>query len=200
MTLPIRGAAAPERSYFWSSLQGPGLEQLRLQFDPGENVAHGLVMGVEDGRPFRLHYKVKWGADWRARKVALEAHTVEGVRERILKSDGRGHWRDEQGEVLPELDGCIDIDISVTPFTNTFPVRRLELKPNQSSEIRVLYIAAPALSVKPVTQRYTCRERAAGRHRVTYEGFPSGFTADLELDADGLVIDYPGLFRRAAPR
>jgi hypothetical protein len=200
MTLPIRGAAPPERSFFWSSLQGPGLEQLRLRFDPVENVAHGLVMGIEEGEPFRLHYKIKWGGDWRVRKLALEAHTMKGLRERILKSDGRGHWRDEQGEVLPELDGCIDIDISVTPFTNTFPVRRLDLKPNQSSEIRVLYVAAPGLAVKPVTQRYTCRERTAGRHRVTYEGFPSGFSADLELDADGLVLDYPELFRRVAPR
>jgi uncharacterized protein len=26
-----------------------------------------------------------------------------------------------------------------------------------------------------------------------------GFTADLQVDADGLVLDYPGLFRRAWP-
>jgi hypothetical protein len=200
MTPISLGLIEPERSYFWASLQGPGLEQLRMRLDPVENVAHGLVMGVEEGQPFRLHYKIKWGSDWRIRKLALESHTIDGMHERILKSDGRGHWRDEQGEVLPELDGCIDVDISVTPFTNSFPVRRLDLKPNQSAEIRVLYVAAPGLAVKPVTQRYTCRERAAGRHRVTYEGFPSGFTADLELDAGGLVMDYPGLFRRVAPR
>jgi hypothetical protein len=200
MTPASPGLLEPERSYFWAARQGPGIEQLRLRLDPMENVAHGLVMGVEQDMPFRLNYKLKWSSDWRIRRLALESHTVDGMRERILQSDGRGHWRDEQGEILPELDGCIDVDISVTPFTNTFPVRRLDLTPGQSAEIRVLYVAAPGLAVKPVTQRYSCRERTAGRHRVTYEGFPSGFTADLELDADGLVIDYPELFRRLAPR
>ena len=200
MTPASPGLLQPERSYFWAAQQGPGMEQLRMRLDPIENVAHGLVMGVERERPYRLHYKLKWGSDWRIRKLALESHTIDGMHERIFKSDGRGHWRDEQGEVLPELDGCIDVDISVTPFTNTFPVRRLDLRPNQSADIRVLYVAAPGLAVRPVTQRYSCRERAADRHRVTYEGFPSGFTADLELDRDGLVIDYPDLFRRVAPR
>jgi hypothetical protein len=26
-----------------------------------------------------------------------------------------------------------------------------------------------------------------------------GFTADLPVDADGLVLDYPGLFKRVLP-
>ncbi|HWA41996.1 MAG TPA: putative glycolipid-binding domain-containing protein [Hypericibacter adhaerens] len=195
-----QGLLPPERSYFWASLQGPGMEQLRIRLDPVENVAHSLVMGIEDGLPYRLHYKIKWGSDWRIRKLALESHTTDGMRERIFKSDGRGHWRDDQGEPQPELDGCIDVDIAVTPFTNSFPVRRLELAPGQSQEIRVLYVSVPGLAVKPVTQRYTCREQANGRHKVTYEGYPAGFSADLELDRDGLVIDYPDLFRRVAPR
>lgn len=200
MTLPSGSLLPPERRFFWASLQGPGLEEMRMRLDPVENVAHGLVMGVEEGQPFRLQYKIKWGSNWRIRRVALESHMIDGIRERNFRSDGRGHWQGEQGETLPELDGCIDIDISVTPFTNTFPVRRLDLEPGQSSEIKVLYIAAPTLAVKPVTQRYTCLESSAGRHRVTYEGYPAGFKADLDLDADGLVIDYPELFRRVAPR
>ena len=35
---------------------------------------------------------------------------------------------------------------------------------------------------------------------VTYEGLFRGFKADLALDADGLVMDYPETFRRLAPR
>lgn len=200
MTLASGSLLPPERNYFWASIPGPGVEQLRLRLDPVENVAHGLVMGVEDGEPFRLQYKIKWGSNWRIRKVALEAQTMAGLAERSLKSDGRGNWQGDQGEPLPELEGCFDIDISVTPFTNVFPVRRLELAPGKSAEIKVAYIAAPALAVKPVTQRYTCREQGKGRHVVTYEGYPSGFKADLPLDADGLVLDYPELFRRLAPR
>jgi hypothetical protein len=188
------------RSYFWSSLQSPGMEQLRLRLDPEENAARGILFGVEEGRPFRLQYKLKWRSDWRVRKVAIESHTAEGMIERNLRSDGRGHWQTDEGGHLPELDGCIDIDIAATPFTNVFPVRRLDLTPGQSAEIRVLYVEPPSLTIKAVTQRYRCLERSPDRHRVTYEGYPSGFKAELALDADGLVIDYPELFRRLAPR
>jgi len=34
---------------------------------------------------------------------------------------------------------------------------------------------------------------------VTYEGLFSNVTADLPLDADGLVLDYPQSFRRVYP-
>jgi hypothetical protein len=34
---------------------------------------------------------------------------------------------------------------------------------------------------------------------VTYDGAFRGFKADLPLDADGLVVDYPETFRRVYP-
>ena len=47
-------------------------------------------------------------------------------------------------------------------------------------------------------QRYTCLERDAdgGLYRYEDRGTFRGFTADLPVDADGLVLDYPGIFRR----
>lgn len=192
--------APSERSCFWSSAEGPGLEHLRLRLDPLENVAHGLLMGVEGGAPYRLAYKIKWGADWRTRKVTLEVHDGRGMRERMLKSDGRGNWKDETGDPLPELEGCIDVDISASPFTNTLAVRRLDLKPGQSAEIKAAYVALPGLAVRADAQRYSCKARSAQGQTVLYEGLATGFKAELPLDADGLVLDYPGLFRRLAPR
>jgi hypothetical protein len=44
-----------------------------------------------------------------------------------LISDGRGKWTDASGNPLPALDGAIDMDLSVSPFTNTLPIRRLRL-------------------------------------------------------------------------
>jgi hypothetical protein len=32
-----------------------------------------------------------------------------------------------------------------------------------------------------------------------YEGLESGFTAELQTDRDGLVLDYPDLWRRVWP-
>jgi hypothetical protein len=54
------------------------------------------------------------------------------------------------------------------------------------------WVSLPDLKVHRSEQRY--EHLAPGRVRFSSDGF----TADLELDADGLVITYPGLARRAS--
>ena len=120
--------------------------------------------------------------------------------ERRLRADGEGNWREHEGESLSELAGCLDIDISATPFTNTLAVRRLDLQAGENAGLSVAHIKIPDLTLRPVSQRYTCNWRAPTGALVTYEGLFRGFKADLALDADGLVMDYPETFRRLAPR
>jgi hypothetical protein len=62
--------------------------------------------------------------------------------------------------------------------------------------IPVAFISIPELRVNVVQQRYTRLE--TGRYR--YEGLDSGFTAEISVDEEGLVIDYPQLCRRVWPR
>ncbi|MEZ5648695.1 MAG: putative glycolipid-binding domain-containing protein, partial [Alphaproteobacteria bacterium] len=108
-------------------------------------------------------------------------------------ADGEGQWKDQNGILVSELDGCIDIDISATPFTNTLPIRRLNLKQGEAADLSVVYIAVPELAPRKVRQRYTCLEPGK---IYRYEGLDSGFAAEITVDDDGLVIDYPGIFRR----
>jgi hypothetical protein len=110
-----------------------------------------------------------------------------------LVSDGAGNWRYGSGEPLPELVGALDVDLTATPFTNTLPIRRLRLKAGESAEIRAAYIRFPDLAVMPDRQRYTCLE--AGR-LYRYEAVDGDFSRDIEVDDNGLVVTYPGLFRR----
>jgi hypothetical protein len=65
----------------------------------------------------------------------------------------------------------------------------------------VVYIEVPPLTVRAVRQRYTCLALGpeGGRYRyesLPYEILPQGFTDELLVDGDGLVISYPKLFRR----
>ena len=55
------------------------------------------------------------------------------------------------------------------------------------------WVGAPALTVQPQAQAYT---RLADRRYLfeTLDG--SGFRAELPVDDDGIVVDYPDLFRR----
>jgi uncharacterized protein len=159
-------------------------------------VANGLVISLEAGRPFRIGYEIRCDEWWRVREVRVAAPDSE-LPVLALLADGEGRWKGGGGEPVPELDGCIDLDISATPFTNTLPIRRLGLEPSQSEELAVTYVRVPELLVGPERQRYGCLEAQAEGGLYRFEALPSGFTARLPVDAEGLVLDYPGLFRRA---
>ena len=185
-----------EREVMWAPWEGPGLEHLRLVTSDDGVVANGFVIGLEAGRPFRIGYEVRCDGRWRVREVSLATPDSERPVLELL-ADGEGHWKRRGGESVPELDGCIDVDISATPFTNTLPIRRLGLEPGESEELVVTYVRVPELLVGPERQRYVCLEAQANGGLYRFEALPSGFVAELPVDADGLVIDYPGLFRRA---
>ncbi len=94
------------------------------------------------------------------------------------------------------LNGCIDVDISATPFTNTLPIRRIQWQVGQSEEFRMVYILVPDLKVSVMRQRYTCLAKTDQGATFRYENVDDDFKADITVDSDGLVVHYPGLFER----
>ena len=94
---------------------------------------------------------------------------------------------------MPHLDGAIDVDLPLTPFTNTLPICRLKLEAGQSADIDVVYVRLPQFTVVTDPQRYVCLEPL---RRFRYESRDSEFVREIEVDSDGLIINYPGLFRR----
>ena len=180
-----------ERSWrwVWQPDLGDGAEQFRFRATPGGYEARGEVVATLEGAPLDARYLVETDTRWRTRRVRV--HVKQGGSLEIL-SDGAGHWRRADDAALPELDGCLDPDISMTPFTNTLAIRRLGLEIGEAAEIRVAYVLVPELSVRAAPQRYT---RLADR-LWRFEGLDIDFTADIAVDESGFVVDYPGLFRR----
>lgn len=177
------------RAIAWTRRDGVGLEHLVL----GPASADSLVLALdEQGRPFRLAYALAWTGDWRLREAHLRVTSEAGALDLTLRTDGAGGWRDAAGAARPALDGCTDIDIWPTPFTNTFPLRRAPLAIGERRELLVAWVSAPELTVTPMRQAYT---RLAER-RYLFESRDSGFRAELSVDADHVVVDYEGLFRR----
>jgi hypothetical protein len=148
-----------------------------------------VVSSAED--MYAARYRVTCDAGWRVRRA--EVAVIGDERRLCLTADGEGHWLDETGNALLGLDGAIDVDLSISPFTNSLPIRRLSMGSGQSVEIRTVYIRVPDLNVTIDPQRYTCL--VAGK-RYRYESLDSDFVREIETDANGLVVTYPGLFRR----
>lgn len=183
-----------KRQIIWSNLTSTGLEHLHLSSRNNVIVADGIVIGVEQDVAFRIRYEIICDIHWQVRKVTV-ASLGEAEQAICFVTDGSGNWINEKGEEIPAFQGCLDVDISVTPFTNTLPIRRLHLLQNQALDINVVYISVPEmqLSVKP--QRYTCLEITDDESQYKFESLDADFTVILTVDADGLVKDYPALFR-----
>ena len=187
-----------ERQIMWSPQSGIGLESLcLLQFSDGI-AADGLILGVREKKPFRVHYEIYCDAQWRLQ--AVHVNLLNDPSQSLhLFIDTEGVWTTEGGKIISSLHGCLDVDISVTPFTNTLPIRRLTLQPGSVATLNMAYIAIPQMQVKVTEQRYTCLDVTPTGGRYRFESLKDGtslFTAELLVDEDGLVLAYPGLFRR----
>jgi hypothetical protein len=170
-----------------------GLEHLLLA---GNTADSSVLAFSEAGAPFRLAYRLTWDDAWRLHDADLFVAAEGSTRSLDLRTDGEGRWRTRDGSPIDELDGCIDIDIWPTPFTNSFPIRRNAMSIGQRCEFRMAWVFAPDLTVRPQRQAYT---RLADR-LYRFESLDgSGFKADLPVDDDGVVLDYPDLFERVHP-
>src|SRR5262245_34369468 len=193
--IEVSMANARWRSICWTPIwnkdqEGVGLEHLLL----AERVADSVVLAFdEEHGPFRLTYRLAWDESWQLRDAALVVATGRSTQSLHLHTDGQGHWRRGDGRAIDDLDGCMDIDIWPTPFTNSFPIRREPMAVGERRQFRMAWIFAPNLTVHPQPQAYT---RLAARLYLFENLDGSGFSAELPVDEDGIVVDYPGLFRR----
>ncbi|ELZ09256.1 hypothetical protein C479_10560 [Halovivax asiaticus JCM 14624] len=187
-----------ERDVYWRPVDSVGLEHLHYVETEAGVEATGLVLAHADSEPFHLSYRVACDQTHRVTDVELERLDRSEPSLALRATEG-GNWTSRENTPIPAIEGCIDVDIAVTPFSNTIPIRRLGLDVGETARLSVAYVSVPALGVDRVTQRYTrLDDRPSGRRCYRYENLSSGFSANIPVDADGLVIDYPGAFDRVA--
>ena len=175
----------------WRPVEGEGLEHLGVRATGSAIHVESMLIGGEADRNYGIHYRIECDPDWCVRTLSIASASGERLE---MLSDGNGHWRLPDGTPQPQYDGCIDVDFTGTPFTNTLPIRRLNLTPSHGGvRLRVLYVPFATLEPLADTQIYTCLD--AGR-KYRYQAAERPFVAELPVDADGFVIDYPGLFER----
>jgi hypothetical protein len=187
--------ASEQREAMWVSLDGRVFEHLRLGANKDGVMADGLIIHLDQTNSFRLRYRINCDSAWQVRRVEIN-RLDENSNTLVLHSNGKGDWTNAQGERIPQLNECRDIDIYYSPFTNTLAIRRLALRPGETGKIDVAFINVPDLKVSAVQQRYTLLRATPEGGLYRYESLASGFTTELPVDSDGLVIEYPRFFRR----
>ncbi|ASZ12941.1 putative glycolipid-binding domain-containing protein [Chitinophaga pendula] len=179
------------KTTIWEAIQWSGIEHLSSYEQDGERVVTGVVTGIVREQPFAIQYDISLTADWKVSWFNLQSLGSDGKHLRLV-SDLNGHWFDKDGTHVAAFDACMDIDISLTPFTNTLPIRRLALEKEVRTPISVIYIRLPEFELQQVEQFYTLLPSG----RYLYEQPAIDFHAELPVDEEGLVTDYPGLFKR----
>jgi hypothetical protein len=179
---------------FWRRSDVEGVERLELVIEPDCVKAVSTVVCVEAGG-FRLDHRWLLDKDWRAQSVSVERWNAQGHGELLLERAGNG-WRVD-GAPRPDLDGAEEPDLSITPFCNTFPIRRMSRRSGQSLALDTAFIDGPALTVARSRQRYDWQ--GPGRVRYVDLGLSAGFEADLVVDEQGLVLSYEHLFEAIQP-
>jgi hypothetical protein len=175
-------------------LDGEGLERLELAIGTDGITASSTVLG-SDGGGFQLQHRWHLCPGWRVKSAEVERWNSEGHgRLRLDRVDGRWHV---DGLLRPDLDDAGEPDLSVTPFCNTFPIRRTPTRPGEALVLDTAFIDGLALTVTASRQCYV--RQGPQSLRYIDQGLFAGFEADLTVDAEGLVQRYSGLFERVLP-
>jgi hypothetical protein len=168
--------AAAVKIYAW---QGPGIFELAfVDLSDDRLTARGKQLCAA----YSLSYVLETSQMFVSERIVAEVETVHGAGTLDLR---RG--------TKPLKDNVLDLDLQASPLFNSLPVLRDRLhEGGNAREYAMAFVRVPELTVERSVQRYVPLERGVVRYR-------SGtFTADIEFDADGFVVRYPGLAERVS--
>ena len=180
------------KNFLWTGREYYSLENCIVKSVSDGFEVDSVIVGKYQGEIYRVQYTIHLNEAWFTTSVEALCIHKEIEKRYILEADTRGHWK-LNGQPTSAFNGCLDIDIPVTPFTNSLPVNRMQLTPGNEAEISVIYIDLLNSSVRPLKQKY----KRISDTVYHYENIPNDFEADITVDDNGFVIDYPGLFFRS---
>jgi hypothetical protein len=170
------------RWILWQGLIAPSMERFVAARTENGSQLSGLILQVHQDAPYVVRYSIDVDDAWRTRAVQIEVEN-DGEHRITLVTDGAGHWS-RNGELLPAVENCLDVDLEWSPSTNTLPIRRLGLALGEGKTVAAAWVRFPSLEVQRLDQSYERLEEWRYRYR-------SGrFTADLAVDEDGMVTQY----------
>ena len=179
-----------QSTVLWQRIDLPGHEICQLVTSAEGWRLSGVALVAHDGRPCRLDYEILCDASWETRSAHIWGHIGGAPADLVVVCAPNRTWS-VNGSVVPLLDGCIDIDLGFSPSTNLLPVRRLTLSVGERAAVRAAWVRFPNLGLEVLEQSYT----RIGPLAYRYESANGAFTRDLSVDANGFVLEYPGLWR-----
>jgi hypothetical protein len=155
----------------------------------------GRTSAVEDGIAWSVGYVIDVDGSWSTRRAAIDVMTADGTRHIELTGDGDGHWHLD-GQPVPHVTGCLDVDLESSSMTNTLPVHRLTARSGAEMSAPAVYVRATDLSVERLEQTYRRGPDTGAGSSFDYAAPRFDTRCRLVYDGAGLVTVYPGIAER----
>jgi hypothetical protein len=161
------------RFVVWQREDAPGMEAVEVELHSDRLGARGVQLG----HGYRMDWALQTSAGWVTERLTVEVVGPHAGRLALTRAD------------LP--DGAQDCDLGYCPLTNTMPMLRHHLhEGGEPVDFVMAWISVPDLTVHASHQRYEPVRPGTVRYRS------DGFSSELEVDGDGLVVSYPRLGQR----
>lgn len=182
--------------YTWISETGRVIEQVRIVPRGDSARARGRIVSAAHPEhvAFTVEYDAEIGSDQALRRVGLTVSTEDYERSIDLACDDEGAWLlDDPSGTRSRVggDGVVDVDVTYSVFFASVMIRRLGLHAQPgSAEERVLSVDSMTLDVTEDTVTMSSDDEQV-------HGFTATASTSATVDAGGMIIDVPGLSRRA---
>lgn len=193
----VRPVSARRTMITWTGDGATRLEAVRATLGERALRATGSIVSAADDalEAFSASYSLATDELGVFSRLTVRAVTASGEQHVTLNRSEESIWLVDHGEGAKrtDFDGALDVDLEFSPLFNALPVRRLDLhrEPGEH-DLAVVFVSLPELRVQLVRQSY--RSATPGDRRVAFSA--GSFTADITVDENGLVIDYPGIAHR----
>lgn len=176
-------------SIIWRRLDSIGHDACRLVEKDGGWRLEGAAVFRHEGVPACLAYTVDCDAAWQTREGAVQGWTGARRLDFRVERTPAGAWI-LNGQVVPGLDGCVDLDLGFTPATNLYQLRRVALRVGQAADVPVAWLDVFSGVLDRLQQRYERRTAEV----YWYEAPRFGYFAELLVNTAGFVEKYPSLW------
>ncbi|OKH64604.1 hypothetical protein EB74_08985 [Mycobacterium sp. SWH-M5] len=178
----------------WRAHGEPRMESVRVQLQGNRIKAYGrIVAAATDSHPaFSASYDLVTDESGATKRLSLTVTLAERERQLSIARDEESQWlvQDHSQTKKSDFGGALDVDVIFSPFFNALPIRRVGLHTRSDSvSLPVAYVRLPDLTVEAVNISYS-----SGLDGIKLVS-PVAETT-ITVDADGFILDYPGLAER----
>ncbi|MGR9049473.1 putative glycolipid-binding domain-containing protein [Halobacillus faecis] len=182
-----------EQRVIWNHLESAGAEHLTLKKLTNHMEVRGTVLLVDQGVPHHLTYDLKLGLDWKTKKVKI--YQEQETEPFVVQAENQDKWW-VNGRYDENLDGATNVDLTITPFSNTLPINRVTWHIGERRTFKMVFIDVLKKEVFPLLQVYTYLGDNDGYRIFQYRC--RDYETALVIDEEGWVVEYPGAFERRA--